>query len=47
MIGDQRHTEALGREGIRSFALVGERCSGVEAEAKALSVERLQVRMQT
>ena len=36
MIGDQRHTEALGREWIRPPALVGERCSGVEAEAKAL-----------
>ena len=46
MIGDKRRTEALECPGIRLGSLVGERCSGVEAGAKA-TVELLQVRMQT
>ncbi len=46
MIGDKRRTEALECPGIRPGPLVGERCSGVEAGAKA-TVELLQVRMQT
>jgi hypothetical protein len=46
MIGDKRRTEALECIGIRPDPLVGERCSGVEAGAKA-TVELLQVRMQT
>ena len=46
MIGDKRSTEALEYSGIRPTGLVGERCSGVEAGAKA-TVELLQVRMQT
>ena len=46
MIGDKRYTEALEHDEIRFVKLVGERCSGVEAGAKA-TVELLQVRMQT
>ena len=46
MIGDKRYTEALEDSWIRPAGLVGERCSGVEAGAKA-TVELLQVRMQT
>ena len=46
MIGDKRYTEALEDKGIRLPGLVGERCSDVEAGAKA-TVEFLQVRMQT
>jgi hypothetical protein len=46
MIGDKRSTEALERKWFRPFTLVGERCSGLEAGAKA-TVELLQVRMQT
>ena len=46
MIGDKRYTEALEDNRIRPAGLVGERCSGVEAGAKA-TVELLQVRMQT
>ena len=46
MIGDKRRTEALECQGTSSLTLVGERCSGVEAGAKA-TVELLQVRMQT
>jgi hypothetical protein len=46
MIGDKRSTEALERNWFRPNTLVGERCSGLEAGAKA-TVELLQVRMQT
>ena len=46
MIGDKRYTEALAFHGIRPGGVVGERCSGLEAGAKA-TVELLQVRMQT
>ena len=46
MIGDKRSTEALAFHGIRPVGGVGERCSDVEAGAKA-TVEFLQVRMQT
>ena len=46
MIGDKRSTEALDFQGIRPLGVVGERCSGLEAGAKA-TVELLQVRMQT
>ena len=46
MIGDQQYTEALERKWVRPGTLVGERCSGLEAGAKA-TVELLQVRMQT
>ena len=46
MIGDKRYTEALEDILVRQNGLVGERCSGVEAGAKA-TVELLQVRMQT
>ena len=46
MIGDQPDTEALECPGIRLRVLVGERCSNIEAVAKA-AVELLQVRMQT
>jgi hypothetical protein len=46
MIGDQRHTEALEREKVRLFTLVGERCCSIEAGAEA-AVELQQVRMQT
>ena len=46
MIGDKRHTEALEWKVVRHLPLVGERCSGLEAGAKA-TVELLQVRMQT
>jgi hypothetical protein len=46
MIGDKRSTEALDFCGIRPAGVVGERCSGLEAGAKA-TVELLQVRMQT
>ena len=46
MIGDQRYAEALERSGIRSAALVGERCRSLEAEGKP-EVELRQVRMQT
>ena len=46
MIGDKYRTEALDCCEIRLVMMVGERCSGVEAGAKA-TVELLQVRMQT
>ena len=46
MIGDKRYTEAPDVTRFRLCGVVGERCSGVEAVAKA-SVELLQVRMQT
>ena len=46
MIGDKRRTEALECPWVRLGPLVGERCSAVEAGAKA-TVEVLQVRMQT
>jgi hypothetical protein len=46
MIGDKRSTEALEFHWFRPVGLVGERCSGLEAGAKA-TVELLQVRMQT
>ena len=46
MIGDKRYTEALDFIWIRPGRVVGERCSDVEAGAKA-TVEFLQVRMQT
>ncbi len=46
MIGDKCRTEALDGAWIRPGIVVGERCSGLEAGAKA-TVELLQVRMQT
>ena len=46
MIGDKRHTEALGVHWIRPMGAVGERRPHVEAGAEA-TVEFLQVRMQT
>jgi hypothetical protein len=46
MIGDKRSTEALDFHWFRPMGVVGERCSGLEAGAKA-TVELLQVRMQT
>jgi hypothetical protein len=46
MIGDKRYAEALDFARVRPCGVVGERCSGREAGAKA-TVELLQVRMQT
>ena len=46
MIGDKRYTEALEDIWFRPDGLVGERCSGIEADGEP-PVELLQVRMQT